>query len=355
MTQAGTSFYSRQTYFSYGAQRTTEGSALPTDNTFTGQKSDDSTGLMFYNARYYDTSLGRFTQPDTIVPNPLNPQSLNRFAYVLNNPLKYTDPTGHYECWDEGCSPGDPEGDGQEDETSAAPPAENPCNSDPTAEGCPGAQEAVPPAETGENQGQADSDDSCHSAARKCDGDYDPETDEQSPGISPAAIYINDYDLDGHRIFRAFAWFDSHPGYVPLNDPYFERIQGDLSQDYWKWDMEKLAAANPNPADLFLAFGMGMAAIGGKPSSVTLPGNVTIDGMVNRGAKTLTVQGSATDLFSKMTANGTPRNLPSTYTNGLSVVDVEGGSIGLRMSEKHGLTIDLMNYEGYEFTRIHFK
>jgi hypothetical protein len=61
---------------------------------------------MFYNARYYDTTLGRFTQPDTIVPNPLNPQSLNRFAYVLNNPLKYTDPTGHVECWDEDCDGG---------------------------------------------------------------------------------------------------------------------------------------------------------------------------------------------------------------------------------------------------------
>jgi YD repeat-containing protein len=48
MTQSGTSFYTRQTYFPYGAVRTTEGSALPTDYTFTGQKNDDSTGLMFY-------------------------------------------------------------------------------------------------------------------------------------------------------------------------------------------------------------------------------------------------------------------------------------------------------------------
>ncbi len=38
---------------------------------------------------------GRFLSPDTIVPSPGNPQSLNRYAYVLNNPLRYTDPTGH--------------------------------------------------------------------------------------------------------------------------------------------------------------------------------------------------------------------------------------------------------------------
>jgi len=117
MTQAGTSFYSRQTYFPYGAPRTTEGSALPTDYTFTGQKSDDSTGLMFYGARYYDVTLGRFTQPDTIVPHPLNPQSLNRFAYVLNNPVKYTDPTGHAEMCEESCGQegtGDPSEDNNE-------------------------------------------------------------------------------------------------------------------------------------------------------------------------------------------------------------------------------------------------
>jgi hypothetical protein len=39
--------------------------------------------------------LGRFVQPDTIVPNPGDPQALNRYSYALNNSLKYTDPTGH--------------------------------------------------------------------------------------------------------------------------------------------------------------------------------------------------------------------------------------------------------------------
>jgi len=46
--------------------------------------------------------LGRFLSPDTIVPEPGSPQALNRYAYVYNNPLKYTDPSGH-----QGCAPAD--------------------------------------------------------------------------------------------------------------------------------------------------------------------------------------------------------------------------------------------------------
>ena len=46
-------------------------------------------------AREYDPSLARWLSADTIVPNPANSQSLNRYAYVLGNPLKYIDPTGH--------------------------------------------------------------------------------------------------------------------------------------------------------------------------------------------------------------------------------------------------------------------
>ncbi|MDW8215269.1 MAG: RHS repeat-associated core domain-containing protein, partial [Roseiflexaceae bacterium] len=49
---------------------------------------------MYYHARYYDPALGRFISPDSIVPNPHHPQALNRYAYVLNNPLTYVDPDG---------------------------------------------------------------------------------------------------------------------------------------------------------------------------------------------------------------------------------------------------------------------
>ncbi|MBC7227550.1 MAG: RHS repeat-associated core domain-containing protein, partial [Thermoflexales bacterium] len=59
------------------------------------QRWDAALGLYDYRARYYDPALGRFISADTIVPNPGNPQDLNRYAYVRNNPLRYTDPSGH--------------------------------------------------------------------------------------------------------------------------------------------------------------------------------------------------------------------------------------------------------------------
>jgi RHS repeat-associated protein len=67
---------------------------MPTDKKFTGQRLDQ-TGLYYYNARYYDATIGRFISADTIVPDVFNPQTLNRYSYCLNNPLKYVDPSGH--------------------------------------------------------------------------------------------------------------------------------------------------------------------------------------------------------------------------------------------------------------------
>ena len=80
-------------YFPFGLTRFSTGTS-PTDKLFTGQRLD-STGLYYYGARYYDPEMGRFISADTIVPNPMNPQSLNRYSYCLNNPLRYIDPSGH--------------------------------------------------------------------------------------------------------------------------------------------------------------------------------------------------------------------------------------------------------------------
>lgn len=47
------------------------------------------------NARFYVSGIGRFASADTIVPDPMNPQSWNRYSYANNNPLGYSDPSGH--------------------------------------------------------------------------------------------------------------------------------------------------------------------------------------------------------------------------------------------------------------------
>lgn len=53
-------------------------------------------GLMFYNARWYDPTLGRMTQPDSVIPDLGNSQDWDRYPYARNNPLKYNDPSGHW-------------------------------------------------------------------------------------------------------------------------------------------------------------------------------------------------------------------------------------------------------------------
>ncbi len=68
---------------------------MPTTYRFTGQREEAGIGLYDYGARWYDSALGRFIQPDTVVPEPGNPQSLNRYSYALNSPLRYNDPDGH--------------------------------------------------------------------------------------------------------------------------------------------------------------------------------------------------------------------------------------------------------------------
>ena len=73
-------------YKPYGEDRDA-GTSLNTDRKFTGQTEDEAAGLYWYASRAYDPEIGRFVSPDPIVPEPGNPQSLNRYSYVYNNPL----------------------------------------------------------------------------------------------------------------------------------------------------------------------------------------------------------------------------------------------------------------------------
>jgi RHS repeat-associated protein len=61
--------------------------------TYNGKELDE-TGLYYYGARYYDPMAGRFISRDPLTGRKESPQTLNRYAYCLNNPLKYADPTG---------------------------------------------------------------------------------------------------------------------------------------------------------------------------------------------------------------------------------------------------------------------
>ena len=63
---------------------------------FTGYERDNESGLDFAQARYFGSFFGRFTSPDPFGGKILDPQSLNRYTYTLNNPFRYTDPTGSY-------------------------------------------------------------------------------------------------------------------------------------------------------------------------------------------------------------------------------------------------------------------
>ena len=87
-------------YTPFGDWRT-EPTATAGDRYYTNHKHNnlgngaDDLGLIYMNARFYLPGVGRFASADTIVPDPANPQAYNRYSYVNNNPLGYSDPSGH--------------------------------------------------------------------------------------------------------------------------------------------------------------------------------------------------------------------------------------------------------------------
>ena len=91
-----------QLYKPWGEKRYPAGaSTLPTTYRYTGQRAETGLGpsggegLLFFGSRWYDNQLGRFTSPDTLIPDQQNVQSWDRFAYSFNNPINYVDPSGH--------------------------------------------------------------------------------------------------------------------------------------------------------------------------------------------------------------------------------------------------------------------
>ena len=127
-------------YYPWGGRRWSSGS-IPTNYQYTDQRIESNLGLYFYNARWYDSYLNRWIQPDSIIPSetgnnsqlivdyhetqfleqlnqenhkhiddpqsqsmtvPINPQAFDRYAYGNNNPVRYNDPTGHRNCEEDG-------------------------------------------------------------------------------------------------------------------------------------------------------------------------------------------------------------------------------------------------------------
>ncbi|MCR1795601.1 hypothetical protein K0V43_18710, partial [Leptospira sp. id769339] len=62
---------------------------------YNSQELDKESGFYFYNARYYDPKIARFTSADSIIDGEYDTQGWNRFSYVKGNPITYKDPTGH--------------------------------------------------------------------------------------------------------------------------------------------------------------------------------------------------------------------------------------------------------------------
>ena len=103
MTNAtGSAIEEESDFYPYGGEILTT-DTLPDQNyKFTG-KERDADGLDYFFARHYSSRLGRFMTPDwSAVPVPVpyavltNPQTLNLYSYVENNPITGTDPDGHY-------------------------------------------------------------------------------------------------------------------------------------------------------------------------------------------------------------------------------------------------------------------
>jgi len=94
----------RLSYEAYGERRNANGTpqnrvspifGVTTDRGYTGHEHLDELNLIHMNGRIYDPALGRFMTADPVLQSADNLQSYNRYSYVLNNPLMYTDPSGY--------------------------------------------------------------------------------------------------------------------------------------------------------------------------------------------------------------------------------------------------------------------
>ncbi|MFN8482984.1 MAG: RHS repeat-associated core domain-containing protein [Anaerolineae bacterium] len=99
LTDASGNVVARERYSAFGERRRGE-MPLTTDQLYTGQQYNSLSGLYHYTdgksaGRFYDPLLARFVMADSVTPGQ-GSQALNRYAYNLGNPIRYTDPSGHW-------------------------------------------------------------------------------------------------------------------------------------------------------------------------------------------------------------------------------------------------------------------
>ena len=107
ITGATATVVERLSYDAFGKRRTASGTSVwrdaaltitgaETRRGFTGHEHLDAFALIHMNGRVYDPHLGRFLSADPFIQFPASTQGLNRYSYVLNNPLSLTDPSGYF-------------------------------------------------------------------------------------------------------------------------------------------------------------------------------------------------------------------------------------------------------------------
>ncbi|NMB98684.1 MAG: RHS repeat-associated core domain-containing protein [Thermoanaerobaculaceae bacterium] len=86
---------SKHNYEPYGVELPPYNETSNNTHKFTGQERDQSTNYDYMHFRFYASSMGRFLQPDNIIPDITNPQNWNAYTYVKGNPVNFNDPSGH--------------------------------------------------------------------------------------------------------------------------------------------------------------------------------------------------------------------------------------------------------------------
>lgn len=94
LAEARISVYTMSGSLAYSAKTGKDASAVSMHG-YTGHEMMPDFGLVNMGGRLYDPRIGRFLSPDRYVQMPDNSQNFNRYSYCLNNPLKYTDPSGN--------------------------------------------------------------------------------------------------------------------------------------------------------------------------------------------------------------------------------------------------------------------